>query len=63
MMLPVHFLQALARDVRINLRRRQITVTQQHLHDPQIGASIQQVRRESVTQRVGRKLFLHAFAA
>lgn len=44
----VQFFQALASDVRIDLRCRQVAVPEQHLHDSKIGASVQQMRRESV---------------
>jgi len=42
--------------MRINLCRRQIAVTEQHLHDAQISAIVQQVRGKRVTQRVRRQL-------
>ena len=48
----VQFLHTLAGDVRVDLRRREITVAEEHLHDTQIRAVVQQVRRESVAQSV-----------
>jgi len=33
---------------------------QQHLHHPQVGAMVEQVRRKRMAQRVRRKRFMHA---
>src|SRR5688572_21151711 len=44
--LRVQLLHALAGDVGIYLRRGKVAVTQQHLHDAQVGAVIQQMRGE-----------------
>ena len=54
-MLRVQFLHALAGDVRIDLCGRQVAVAEQHLHDSQIRAMIQQVRGERVAQCVRRQ--------
>src|SRR5882724_8543907 len=56
-MLTVQLFQTLTSHVRVNLGRRQITVTQQHLHDAQVGAMIEQMRGERVPQSMRRKLF------
>jgi hypothetical protein len=40
-MARVQLLHALPRDVGVNLSRRQVTVTQQHLHYAQISAVIE----------------------
>src|SRR3984957_19777118 len=45
-----HRLGALVEHMRIDLRRRNIGVAEQVLHDAQIGAVLQQVAGESVTQ-------------
>ena len=51
-MLRMQFLQPLPRHMRINLRRRNIRMAQQQLHHAQVGAMIDQVRREGMSQRV-----------
>ena len=38
--------------MRVDLRRRDVHVTQQLLHDPKIGAAGEQVRREAVAEHV-----------
>ena len=48
MVLGMQVLQTLARDVRIDLRGRKIAVPEQHLHDPEVRAMIQQMRGEWV---------------
>ena len=48
----VELLQAFARHVRVDLGRRNVTVSEQHLHDPQVGAVVQQVGGKSMAQRV-----------
>ena len=45
-------LEAFLDHMRINLGRRNIGVTEQRLHDAQIRAVMQQVRRECVTQHM-----------
>ena len=52
MMLGVQLFKALPGNVRVDLRGREITVTQQHLDYAQISAAIQQMRRKSVAQAV-----------
>src|SRR6185437_2544049 len=59
-MLRVQLFHTLARDVRIDLCRRQIAVAEQHLHHAQIRAVVQQMRGECVAQRVRRELAIHA---
>ncbi len=56
-MFAVQILQSLARHMRIDLGRREITVTQQQLHNPKIGAPIEQVSRECMPQAVRRHFF------
>ena len=51
-MLGVQPLQPLARDVGVDRRRRDVGMAEQHLHRAQVGAVVQQVRREGVAQRV-----------
>ena len=55
MVMGVQLLKAGARDLCVNLRRGQIGVTEQHLHDAYIGAVVQQVRRKGVPQAVRRE--------
>ena len=52
MMLPVQLLHALARDVRVDLRGREVAVPEQHLHHAQVGSVVEQVGRESMPQGV-----------
>jgi len=42
-------------DRRVDLRRRQTRMAKQFLQRPQVRTPCQQVRREAVTQRVGRQ--------
>src|SRR5687767_10481894 len=49
----VHGTQALSADVSVTLRRREIGVTQQLLHRPQVRTAVEQVRGEGVAQCVG----------
>ena len=56
----MQILHSLARDMRIDLCRRDITVPEQELDDTQIGAVIEQMRRERVPDRMRRKLLLDA---
>ena len=60
MMLRMNLFQPLSRYVRVNLRRRNIGVPEQQLHNAQIRAVIDQVRGECVSQRVWRDRFVHA---
>jgi hypothetical protein len=45
----VKLLEPFPGDVRINLGRRKVAVSEQHLNDAQIRPVIQQVRRERMT--------------
>ena len=45
-------LQSLASDMRVNLRRGQVRMPEQHLDHAQIGAVIEQMRRERMAQGV-----------
>ena len=51
-MFGVQLLQALLSDVRVDLRRREVRMTEQQLYHAQIGAVIEEMRRERVSQRV-----------
>ena len=55
MVLRVQLLQPLARDVRVDRRRRDVGVAEQQLHDAQIRAVVQEMRRERVAQHVRRQ--------
>ena len=50
--LPIHIQQLCSVDVRVALRRAEARVAEQLLDDAQVGAALQQVRREGVPQRV-----------
>ena len=52
MVLSVDLFQSLARDMRVDLGRREVRVAEQHLHDPQVRTVIQQMCREGVPQGV-----------
>src|SRR5690349_9333414 len=54
-MLGVQLLEPLACHVRVDLRRREIAVPKEHLHHAQVGAMVEQVRSEGVSQRVRRE--------
>src|SRR5512138_825252 len=54
MKLPVYLPQVLPLDVRIDLRRCDVRVTEHFLHCGQVGTALEQVRRERVPQRVWR---------
>ena len=56
MSLVVSLLEPLRCDVRVNLRRDEMRVTEQFLDTPQIRPPIQQVRRETMPQHVGRHI-------
>src|SRR6266516_4598763 len=49
----VDLFQAFLQDVRVNLSGRNVAVTQHELGRAQIGAALEQVRRERVPQQVG----------
>jgi hypothetical protein len=53
MMRLVHAAQPLARDVRVDLRRREVGVTEHHLHGAKIRAAFQKMGRKAVTKDVG----------
>ena len=63
MKFPMNFAEPVASDVRVNLRRADIGVTEQFLDHPQICAMLQQMRRKAVPQHVWRDVALHARAA
>src|SRR6476620_3373278 len=44
--------QPVAGQVGVDLRRREISVTEELLHDTQVGTAIEEVRRVCVTERV-----------
>jgi hypothetical protein len=46
-------LEALPGHVRIDLSRRYVAVPEQHLHDTQIGAVVDEMRGERVPQHMG----------
>jgi hypothetical protein len=48
----VELFHALASDVRVDLRRRYVAVAKQQLHDAQVRAVVEQVRRECVPHGV-----------
>lgn len=50
--LRVQLLHAFSRHMGIDLRRGDVAVAEQHLYHAQIGAMIEQMRREGVPQRV-----------
>jgi hypothetical protein len=49
----MQLLQSFLRNVGVDLCRRNIAVTQQQLHDPQVGTVVEQMRREGMSQAVG----------
>ena len=52
--LPVHVVDDARRQVRVDLGGRDVHVAEHRLHRPQIGAALEQVRREGVAQGVRR---------
>src|SRR5436305_9724155 len=48
----IHGLEARLQHVRVNLRGRQIGVAEHHLDRAQVGAALEQMRREGVPQGV-----------
>src|SRR5882672_7528396 len=58
MMLRMQFLHAFAGDVRVDLRGREVGMTEQHLHDSKVRTVIEQVRREGMTERVRREILV-----
>ena len=63
MVLAVQCLEPLVGHVGIDLGGGEIRVAQQHLHHSQIGAVIEQVGGEGVTQGVGRVPLMPALRA
>ena len=55
MMALMQLLQSFARHMRVNGRRRDVRMAEQQLNDAQIGAVIEEMRRERVPQRVRRQ--------
>jgi hypothetical protein len=52
MKLPMHSFKPLLIDMRIDLRRRNIGVAEHLLNNPQIGAVSEQMRRETMAEKV-----------
>ena len=52
--------EAFAGDVGVHFGRRDAGVAEQFLNDPQVGAVLEQVRRETVPQHVRRDISLDA---
>ena len=52
----VHVAKGVGSEVGVDLRRRHRRVAEQLLHDPHIRPSLEQVRRERVSERVGRNV-------
>ncbi len=52
-MLGMQILQPRPSDMGVDLSGGQVTVAQQHLHHPQVGAVVEQVRGEGMTQGMG----------
>src|SRR4051812_28389543 len=62
-MLGVKRLQALACDMRIDLRGRDVGVAEKELDHPQVGAMVDEMRRKGVPQHVRRELLARNRAA
>src|SRR5437773_2522961 len=54
---PVDGTQVVTMDVRVELRRGEVDVTQRLLYRPQVGSALQKVSRERVPQRMRRDAF------
>jgi hypothetical protein len=63
MKLPMHGFKPLLIDMRIDLRGGNIGVAQHLLDDPQIGAVPEQMRRETVPEKMWINIFLQPGAA
>ena len=50
--LPVHRAQRARRQMRVDLRRRDVGVAEHRLHGAQVGAALEQMARERVAQHV-----------
>src|ERR1700732_1560314 len=48
----MHFAQVALREMRVNLRGRDVAVTEHLLHGAQVGAAFEQMRREAMAQRM-----------
>jgi len=59
MVLAVQIFEPFAGHVGVYLGRRQVTVSQQHLHDTQVSTTIQEVRCKRMAQAVRRHLLAH----
>jgi len=62
MKLPMDSFKPLLIDMRIDLRRRNISVAQHFLDDPQIGAVPEKMRREAMPEKVRVNILLQAGA-
>ena len=51
--LVVDLFEARPRDVGVDLRRGEVRVSEELLHEPQIRPAVEQVRRETVPESVG----------
>ena len=57
---PMDSFKPLLIDMRIDLRRRNISVAQHFLDDPQIGAVPEEMRRETVPEKVRVNILLQS---
>ena len=60
MVLTVQVLQAFSCDMRVDLCRRKVAVSEQQLHDPEVCTTIQQVGGERMAQAVWRHFLVDA---
>lgn len=60
MELLMNRLEAVFVDMRINLSRRDIRMSQKFLDDTEVRAALQQMSRERMPERMGRNLFLNS---
>ncbi len=63
MKLSMDGFKSLLIDVRVDLRRRNIRVPEHFLDDAQVGAISEQMRRETVPEKMGINVFLQAGVA
>src|SRR5437660_12115498 len=61
--LPMHRLEPLLIDMRVDLRRRNIGVPEHFLNNPQIGTVAEEMRRKTVPEQMGINVFLQAGVA
>ena len=59
----MQFPKPLASDVGVDLGRGQISVAEQHLHDPEIRAVVEQMRRKRMSEHVRRERLTDAGVA